>query len=245
MTPPPRTPTPTTAAPRGGRRVAKPRRGWQGWLHPILARTRAGKGKEVNACATLATPPPPRHPQENTRAVARSLRTRGNEGAADRGCGNGCNLQRRGAVVTHGKCADLGLFGGRAEHLASARVAVVVACWRLGLVLRLVRSLAVGRSSPPRRSDGAAVALVALAGRGVDRRALDALMRGAQAWAPRSRECSALHLPSVALSGVHVPQPAVSGSPLSGVLPVRTALPSPSLCDRGADCLAWPWRAAA
>jgi hypothetical protein len=122
VTPPPRTPTPTTAAPRGGERTTArshparngsttpipPRKGWQGWLHPILARTRAGKGKEVNARATPATPT---HPQHNTHttttdprfrtplAVARLLRVRVDEGPARVGRCNTCNSQRIGIAV--------------------------------------------------------------------------------------------------------------------------------------------------
>jgi hypothetical protein len=100
--------------------------------------------------------------------------------------------------------------------------------------------------SPPRRSAGV-VELVTLGARGVDRRALAALANGrdARAWVPRSRErgCSALPVSGVALSGVSESQPAASGSPLSGVLPARSALSSPSLCDRGADCLPSAWGA--
>ena len=122
MTPPPRTPTPTTAAPSGGQGVAKPARGWQGWLHPILAHTRAGKGKEVNNRATPATPPPPNHPQQNTHNTTRNsatdppsppplvvpgfARLRGSERPVCRERGKWCNPQRRGGLAL---LAGLGL----------------------------------------------------------------------------------------------------------------------------------------
>jgi hypothetical protein len=223
VTPPPRTPTPTTAAPRGGERTERtPVRSHpatngsttrklaqgvaQGWLHPILARTRAGKGKEVNARAT-PEPPPTEHNSTTTNnatdprqrrpaAVPRSLRVRVDEGPARVGR---CNVPQSGAAVAlsmagHGfaRCVS----AAPAPRAPAPRAAALDAGRGLGrrLRLRLVRSLALGpRSSPPRRSAGVAVALVLLAGRGLDRGVVGALMLApdAQAWPSRSRELQA------------------------------------------------------
>jgi hypothetical protein len=102
---------------------------------------------------------------------------------------------------------------------------------------RLVwRRLAAWACSSPPSSAGVAE-LVTLAGRGVDRCAVDALVSDAQARA-RGRRCSAS-----ALSGAGEPQRAVSGLPLSGPLRPHTAPLTLPLPASGAGILPSPWGA--
>jgi hypothetical protein len=175
---------------------------------------------------------PPCDPrQRRRRAVARHLRGRARDGAARLSMGGASGSVQLPKVVT-------------AVTTSSALVRRALVSGVCGW--RRVRRLAVCSPS----SSAGVLALVTLGARGLDRRAVDALVSDAQAWVTPSCERDHSVLPAgVPLSaGVHLgvsdpSAPTGADCSLSGPLQPHTAPLTLSLPGSGAASLPNPWRA--